>query len=209
MSKMLVDLVDEQELNDLRAHYGKFCLQHEDLAMEPGSLDFYRRAFKNRRGEILFVLRRDNGDVLLHTKHNYPEGLYRIPGGGIDWGEPVRKSLGREVFEETQLPVREEQFLGVLSYNFYCHQPADLSRKAADPVGGIPFVSYIFVVPGVAGEPIPEDQSEGISGFKWVPLAALAAVAAQLRALPSDDRGSLDWGRFRALGHDFVVENSP
>ena len=66
MSKMLVDLVDEQELNDLRAHYGKFCLQHEDLAMEPGSLDFYRRAFKNRRGEILFVLRRDNGDVWYH-----------------------------------------------------------------------------------------------------------------------------------------------
>ena len=200
MPKQLGDLVDEAELADLRAYYGEFPLQHARLAMEAGSLDFYRRAFKNRRGEILFALRRPSGEVLLHTKHNYPPGVFRIPGGGIKWGEPVRASLVREVFEETQLGVEEEQFLGILTYEFH---PRD--GGAGKLV--IPFVSYIFVVPEVEGEPVPEDESEGISAFKWVPFKTLTQVAADLRALPRDARGRQDWGHFRGLGHDFIVEN--
>ncbi len=200
MPKTLDELLDEAELAQLQAHYGEYRQQHVRLAMEPGSLAFYRRAFKNRRGEVLFVLRRGSGEVLLHTKESYPEDLYRLPGGGIDWGECVRTSLFREVFEETQLDVQKEQFLGILTYEFHGHPGAD--QKAA-----IPFVSYIFVVPEVEGEPVPLDESEKISGFKWVPLEELSQVAAKLRSMPEDDFGNPDWGRFRALGHNFVVEN--
>ncbi len=201
MPKTLDELLDEAELTQLQDHYGEYRRQHVRLRMEPESLDFYRRVFKKRRGEVLFVLCRGSGEVLLHTKQSYPEDLYRIPGGGIDWGECVRTSLSREVFEETQLDVQKEQFLGILTYEFHGQSGAD--RKAA-----IPFVSYVFLVPEVEGEPVPLDESEKISGFKWVPLEELSQVAAKLRSMPEDEFGNPDWGRFRALGHDFVVENS-
>jgi len=200
MSKTLDELLDEAELAELQSHYGEYRQQHVRLAMEPESLAFYRRAFKKRRGEVLFALRRGSGEVLLHTKQNYPADLYRVPGGGIHWGEFVRTSLFREVCEETQLDVQDEQFLGILTYEFH-------DRTRADEKGAIPFVSYVFVVPEVEGEPVPLDESEKISGFKWVPLQELSQVAAKLRSMPEDDFGNPDWGRFRALGHDFVIEN--
>jgi len=192
-------VMDGEERKSLEARYGPFPLVQVDLAMEPSSVKFYRKAFKSRRGEILFVLRRPSGDLLLHTKHSYPSGLFRIPGGGIDWGEPVPESLRREVREETQFDVDCERLLGVLQYRFH-------SRESQPAEADVHFISFVFEVPGVEGEPVPEDQSEGISGFKWIPPAELVRVAVVLRSLPNDERGRGDWGRFRAIGHDFVSQ---
>lgn len=189
--------IDPEELESLRVRYGSFPLVEVDLPMEPRSLRFYRKVFKSRRGEILFVLRRASGELLLHTKHKYPPGLYRIPGGGIDWGEPVAESLSREVREETQLVVAGERLLGAIHYRF-----TNPSSEHED----VHFVSFVFEVPGIEGEPEAEDESEGISGFKWIAVADLQAVADALRGLPEDEKGSGDWGRFRAIGHDFVRE---
>ena len=99
-------LIAPEELKDLQNRYGPFSIIEAELAMESRSLRFYRKAFKNRRGEILFVLRRPNGDLLLHTKHKYPPDLYRIPGGGIDWGELVPASLRREPRSRTATTLR-------------------------------------------------------------------------------------------------------
>ena len=189
--------VAAEELKALENRYGKFPVEHIDLEMSWRSVRFYRKAFKNRRGEILFVLRRTGGELLLHTKHKYPPDLYRIPGGGIDWGEPVPTSLRREVREETQFEVQQERFLGVIQYRFYA-----LNRDKLEP--DVHFVSFVFEVPGVEGEPVAEDESEGISGFRWIRVNQLKGVASALRALPDDRAGSGDWGRFRAVGHDFV-----
>ena len=190
-------LIDSDELEGLEARYGPFPRVEVDVPMQPRSLRFYRKVFKRRRGEILFVLRRPSGELLLHTKHKYPPGLYRIPGGGIDWGEPVAESLEREVQEETQLAVVDERLLGMIHYRF---------SHPSDKHDDVPFVSFVFEVPGIEGEPEAADQSEGISGFKWIPVADLTKVAEALRALPEDEEGSGDWGRFRAIGLDFVYE---
>ena len=189
--------VAAEELRTLENRYGKFPVENVNLKMSSRSVRFYRKAFKNRRGEILFVLRRTDGNLLLHTKHKYPPGLYRIPGGGIDWGEPVPTSLRREVREETQFEVHEERFLGVIQYRFY-------TSDSEDPEQDVHFVSFVFEVPDVDGEPVAEDESEGISGFRWIGVAQLEGVAMALRALPDDRAGTGDWGRFRAVGHDFV-----
>ncbi len=191
--------VAAEELETLENRYGKFPVEDVDLEMSPRSVRFYRKAFKNRRGEILFVLRRKSGKLLLHTKHKYPPDLYRIPGGGIDWDEAVPTSLRREVREETQFEVRQERFLGVIQYRFH-------ASDSDAPVQDVHFVSFVFEVPDVEGEPVAEDESEGISGFRWIKVGQLEAVSTALRALPDDRAGSGDWGRFRAVGHDFVLK---
>lgn len=191
MPRTLEELVDPEELDELAQHYGPFDRQHTVLPMSDGSLDFYRRAFRNRRGEILFVLCRQDGRILLHTKRSYPDGVYRLPGGGVDWGERASDALRREVHEETQFPVRDERFLGLLTYDFV---------GQAEPVR---FVSYVFLVPNLNGEPQPLDQSEAITGFRWVSTTDLAGVADQLRGLEPEE-GRREWGQFRAIGHDFV-----
>ena len=191
--------VAAEELKTLENRYGKFPVEDVDLEMSSRSVRFYRKAFKNRRGEILFVLRRRSGKLLLHTKHKYPPDLYRIPGGGIDWGEPVPTSLRREVHEETQFEVQQERFLGVIQYRFH-------TSDSDAPEQDVHFVSFVFEVPDVEGEPVAEDESEGISGFRWTEVDQLECVSTALRALPNDRVGSGDWGRFRAVGHDFVLK---
>ena len=200
MSKDDGQFIAAEELQDLESRYGAFSTINTDLKMASRSLRFYRKAFKNRRGEILFVLRRSNGDLLLHTKHKYPPDLYRIPGGGIDWGEPVPAALRREVWEETQFEVSNERFLGLIRYRFHSSDPEESQQD-------VHFVSFVFEIPDMEGEPAAEDESEGISGFRWIPVSELSNVARALKALPDDKSGSGDWGRFRAVGHDFVLQH--
>ena len=193
MAKHLDDLIEPTELAELEANYGAFPRRHVDISMSASSLEFYRRLFRKRRGEVLFVLQRANGDVLLHTKAGYPEDVFRLPGGGIHVDELVVTSLGREVYEETSFEVRNEAFLGMLTYEFRGSAPT------------VPFVSYVFHIPSVEGEPQTIDADEKITGFRWVPKPELKTIAARLRQLDSQPWLN-EWGRFRAFGHEFVLE---
>jgi ADP-ribose pyrophosphatase YjhB (NUDIX family) len=89
------------------------------------------------------------------------------------------------------LEIEVERFLGFLEYEFHCQEETML------------FVSYVFLVRDDGGELTPQDEGERILSFRQVPVAELAAVADNLRALEEDWR---DWGEFRAIAHDFVVE---
>ena len=91
------------------------------------------------------------------------------------------------------MTTQDEQFLGLVSYDFQ-----GKTRSA-------PFVSYVFLLRGVEGQLVAQDEAERISDFRWVPISELPTVAASLRALPEDSSMSQDWGRFRALAHDFVA----
>ncbi|REJ66387.1 MAG: NUDIX hydrolase [Planctomycetota bacterium] len=193
MANNLDKMIDEDELTRLAEQYGDFTRRHVTIEMQSTSVRHYKRVNESRRGEIVFALTRPDGAVLLHTKYSYPNGLYRLPTGGIDWGEPVAKTFHREVQEETQLPVRDERFLGVLSYEFTDGQRA------------VPFVSYLFHAGGVEGEPVPEDDSEGIEDFCWIPQHELADVATTLRSLDEDEEGRHDWGVFRAVSHELLL----
>lgn len=192
MNDALSDPVDDKELAALTARYGPLVQQHHRISMQRESLDNYRRQLARRRGEILLVLCRPTGEVLLHTKHFYPPGVYRLLTGGIDHGEPVADAWHRELWEETQLRASGERLLGVVSYEFFGEGRS------------VPFVSYIFQLDGILAEPVPLDESEGISGFRWIPRAGLAEVAAQLNGLDRVSPETGDWGRFRAIAHEFV-----
>jgi ADP-ribose pyrophosphatase YjhB (NUDIX family) len=188
--RQMSDLIDEQEIEELAEQYGP--TERRCYSLEVGKKNFedWQKALAKRRGEVVLVVERPDG-VILHSKDFYPPGTYRLPSGGVKWGESVLHALHREAWEEMGLKLEVERFLGFLEYEF-CRQGETM-----------PFVSYVFLVRGVRGEPAPQDEEEHIVSFRQVPVAELTAVADSLRALEEDWR---DWGEFRAIAHDFVVE---
>jgi 8-oxo-dGTP pyrophosphatase MutT (NUDIX family) len=164
------------------------------LEMSAPSFDDWQRKMvtgPNRRGEAVLAIRRPDGQMLLHTKRFYPQGIYRLPSGGVHPGEPVLSGVIRETKEETGLDVIVERFLGTIEYEF-CHAGRQL-----------PFVSYVFLVQANNDQPEVQDPEEQITGFRYVAPPEIRAVAAQLRALPPK---WADWGSFRAPPHDLVAD---
>ena len=192
---------DRATPNDVRAlmeRFGDVSLEHVTLSVRPQFRRRYRqRGNQGRRGEIVFVLERSDSSVLLHTKRSYPPGVWRLPTGGIDRGEELVGALHREIREETGFRTHpgEEQLLGVLTY----------ALAGADGAPDTDFTSYVFRVAGDFGAPVPEDESEGISGFEWVGPEGLVRVASDLRTLGASAPARADWGRFRAVVHDFTA----
>lgn len=143
------------------------------------------------RGEVIMVIVRPNGNVLLHTKDFYPPETYRLLSGRVLWQENVEETLHREVQEETSLDVKVERFLGLIEYQFRCE------------ANYLAFVSYIFQLQELGGELRCLDTGERISDFREAPITELPTVAAQLEHL---QREWQDWGHFRAVAHHLVGE---
>ncbi|GAB4527849.1 MAG: NUDIX hydrolase [Anaerolineae bacterium] len=190
----LADLIDEAEVSQLNAEYGPG--ERRGVALEVSALSFDGWLGKmatspNRRGEVVLAIQRPDGQTLLHTKRFYPEGVYRLPTGGVHPDEPVLSGVTREAREETGLEVTIERFLGTVEYRF-CYASQSLS-----------FVSYVFLLRAGNNQPVVQDPDELIIGFRYVDAREIRRVAVQLRALPPEWG---DWGRFRALAHDLVAD---
>lgn len=184
-------LINPEEIEELARQYGPIERRSYSLEVGKKNFEYWRRALaKKRRGEVVLVIERPDG-VILHTKDFYPPGIYRLPSGGVKWGESVLSAVHREAREEMGLEIEVERFLGLLEYELRCQQET------------MPFVSYVFLVRGSGRELAPRDRKERILSFRQVSVAELSAVAESLRALEGDWR---DWGEFRAIVHDFVVE---
>jgi len=185
------DLVNEQEIETLARQYGPLERRRYSLKVGRKNFEYWRRALaKKRRGEVVLVVERPDG-VVVHTKDFYPPGTYRLPSGGVKWGESVLSAVHREAQEEMGLEIEVKRFLGLLEYELCCERET------------MPFVSYVFLVRGRGQELTPRDKKERILSFRQVSVAELSAVAESLRALEEDWR---DWGEFRAIVHDFVAE---
>jgi membrane protease YdiL (CAAX protease family)/8-oxo-dGTP pyrophosphatase MutT (NUDIX family) len=144
---------------------------------------------KHRMGEVVLLLRREDGHLLLHTKSFYPPDVFRLPSGGILPGESVLAAACREAREETGLEIDNPRPLGVVSVTF-----REGRRRR--------FFHSWLVLAHVEGDPRTGDPGERISDFRWVPPEKLAEVAEELRALPPE---WADWGRFRALAHEAAL----
>lgn len=186
------DLIDEKEIAELARQYGPLERRHHVLEIGERTFAEWREVMCNdRRGEVALFILRPSGNVILHTKEFYPEGIYRVPTGGIERGEDVVTAVHRETHEETGLTVVIERCLGVLEYEFRCQGET------------MPFVSYVFLLRENGGQLRPQDKGERITSYREVPLTELAAVARNLRAIEADWR---DWGHYRAIVHSFAAE---
>ncbi len=184
-------MIDEKELAELARRYGPLERRRYVLDVGERAFAYWREERGDCRGEVALLILRPSGNVILHTKEFYPEGVYRIPTGGIERGEDVVTAVHREAREETGLTVTIERCLGVLEYEFR-HQDERL-----------PFVSYVFLLRENGGQLRPRDKGERIASFREAPLTELEAVAQNLRAIEADWR---DWGHYRAIVHSFAAE---
>jgi len=65
------------------------------------------------RPSVAAVIRNDDGAVLLQRRSD--NGLWGLPGGGVEIGESVSAAIVREVREETGLIVDVDRLVGVYS----------------------------------------------------------------------------------------------
>ncbi len=165
-----------------------------DLYGEPRDLTHtladtsFRPVSGRRMAEVAMAIRRPNGKILLQTKESYPDGVFRIPTGGLKRGEAIESALLRETEEETALDVAIRRFIAILTYR--C------------PDESIVFRSYLFLLDEVGGTLQETDPEEGITGWIEADATELNRSARHLRASPKSWR---DWGDFRALAIDALL----
>ncbi|MBC7578838.1 NUDIX hydrolase [Tardiphaga sp.] len=99
-----------------------------------------------------------DGKVLLVQRAYAPaQGSWSVPGGRVEFGEPLHAALAREVMEETGLRIA---ILGLAGWREVL--PASS--------GGRHFVVMSFAARWAAGEPILNDEC---ADFAWLPPDAL------------------------------------
>ncbi len=183
--------VCEEEVSALRAVYGSPVRQHYDIELDDYMWSTRENRRHDRRAEVLFVITRPSGNVLLHTKPQYPQGIYRLFTGGIGVQESVLTALKREVQEETGLCCEIQRFLGLCTYTF----TKDNFRME--------FATYLFHLSALEDErPQPQDKAE-IAHIGEIALAGLPLVAAHLRSLKAQRKV---WGGWRAIGHEVAFQ---
>lgn len=142
-----------------------------------------------RVAEALFALDTGEGDVLLHGKSFYPDGILRLPGGGMESGERPDEAAVREALEETSLPSRPAGFIGYMR---------SLLRAGRE---GVPLTvpTYIFRLESMdrGRHPVPQAE-EHITVLQPTPAERLDDVIARLHGLTGR---WAEWGRYRALQH--------
>jgi 8-oxo-dGTP pyrophosphatase MutT (NUDIX family) len=188
--------IEARDLADLAGRFPDFVQRDLVVNMDGpgrGFFDEIRQGLqtKDRRGEVVLLLRRPDGRLWLHRKRVYPPAAYRLLSGGIQKNEPALDAAARECWEETGFVAPIVGCPGVLRYR--------LERAGAS----LRFISYFFVMDVSAAAPDPQDAGEQICSFRSIAPADLPGVAATLRSVPPDWQ---DWGIFRAIGHEFAWE---
>jgi 8-oxo-dGTP diphosphatase len=106
-----------------------------------------------------------NGQVLVARRARPPaEGLFTLPGGGVEAGETLKEAIMREVREEIALTIEPIALIG--------HR--DVIVREEDGRIEHHFVILAFAARWVAGEPRPNEE---IAEFRWVRPSELGMLA--------------------------------
>lgn len=185
-------VLDLNQVLDLHEKYGPIDFYRAELNVSQEYWESWYNVLnikKNRTAEVALYIENADNTILLHTKPFYPPDIFRIPTGGIHPGEHVIDALHRELDEETSFTANSFLLFALLLYQFN--------------YGGrtLPFVSYIFKVKVDGGEPHPKDDSENITGYRWIKTDQLLDVFHQLWNLKERWH---DWGVMRSLPHKIL-----
>ena len=101
------------------------------------------------------------GELLLVKRRRDPEaGHWGLPGGKVDWLEPVQAAVAREIAEELGVAIRPDRLLCVVDQ--------------IDPDRGEHWVAPVYLVEDVEGDPRILEP-EALAGCDWFPLDRLPA----------------------------------
>lgn len=162
-----------------------------DLVFENG--DFFERTRQlletERRGEVVFAVIRKNGRVVMTRCKNYPHNIYRIPTGGLKYGEDIIAALHREIKEELGITAEVVKFGGVVqSVLTYGDSSCD-------------FYSYVFILREKSGNILVDAMDDEISEIKEVNLKELNAAVESLNEIKNTWK---EWGKFRYITSKYV-----
>jgi 8-oxo-dGTP pyrophosphatase MutT (NUDIX family) len=129
-------------------------------------LAMIRASQKHDRAHDVTTLIWAEGQVAAIAKHNYPPGIYRVPGGGVAPGEPFLAGAIREALEETGLPYTPERYLLRVAARFTCG-PQHVDWTTHIVSGSAPYQP-----------PVPLDVRE-IREARWLPPADLLGPIAE------------------------------
>ncbi|MCX7843314.1 MAG: NUDIX domain-containing protein [Clostridia bacterium] len=146
---------------------------------------------KDRRGEVVFCVIRPNGRIITITCEEYPQGVYRIPTGGLGHREDVVHAVKREVMEELGLTVDVKKFLGVIKIRFLYDKEH------------IMFYSYMFLLKEVGGRLLIDALEDEVSDIREVNCNQLYEMAESLLDIGGKWK---DWGKFRYVSTMAVYE---
>jgi ADP-ribose pyrophosphatase YjhB (NUDIX family) len=105
-----------------------------------------------------------DGKLLIVRRARPPaQGLYTLPGGGVEAGETLTEAAAREVREETGLEISPVALAG--------HREV----IARDDMGGVQrhFVILCFAARWISGEPVPNEE---LAEAKWIDPSELAGL---------------------------------
>ena len=142
------------------ASYGSprtFRFRHEVSA---GEISMIIASQKNRRAHDITFFITEGENVVAIAKHNYPPGIYRAPGGGLEPGESLEAGAGREAMEETGLDIVLERYLVRAEVQFFA------GEKSVD------WTTHVFSARSTGGYLYARDTKE-ISEVRRVTLRQL------------------------------------
>ena len=152
---------------------------------------------RDRRGEVVFCVIRPNGKIVTITCKEYPEGIFRIPTGGICHNEDIIEAVYRETSEELGVEVIIDKFLGVLKIEF------ELLENNQSTIDSFMFYSYLFILTETGGRLLIDASDDEISEVREVDLEELRAITGSL--LKISGRWN-DWGKFRFETCNAIVQ---
>jgi 8-oxo-dGTP diphosphatase len=118
---------------------------------------------RQRLAAYALVLRDDTLLLTRNSPRGPRPGLWTLPGGGVDHGEPPAAAASREVREESGLETRIGALLGVHDEHFSGTAP----RGREEDFHG---VHLVFEGEVEAGEPEVQDATGTTDSVAWVPL---------------------------------------
>ena len=112
----------------------------------------------------------EEGDAVLLARvaAGYPgEGMWALPGGGLDFGEDPAEGLVREMVEETGLTGRID---GLLDIRSGVYEPAETTSGHR-----IHFIGILYRVTKTGGE-LRDEPDGSTDQAAWIPLNELDAL---------------------------------
>lgn len=106
---------------------------------------------------------RDNRVLIVRRAKPPSEGLYTLPGGGVEAGEGLHEAIKREVMEETGIAIEPVTLAGY----------RESIERDGDGKVARHFVIMAFVCRWLAGEP---RLNEELAEARWLELAEIAPL---------------------------------
>lgn len=152
--------------------------------------DFQYQIESDRWGEVAFYVERKNGKIIVIRSGGYPKGVYRVPTGGIHYGEEVSHALYREIQEELGLQVDTPRFLGAVCYDI-CHGGKKLH-----------FISFVFHLKETGGRILEDATEQEIRDFLEADPVTLQQICHNMETYQGSWQ---DWCQFRFQTTSFLL----